>query len=442
MSNSLAIATVTEAIRTTIQGAIPGSGVNGALVTALRPDAPTGLPQPDQPGVNVFLFRVTPNLAGQNADLPTRRADGSLAMKPQAALDLHYLLTFYGDDATLDDQRLLGATLLLLHSAPVLTRDFLRQVQSDSPFLNTSNLADQIDLVRVRPANLTLDETNKLWMTFPNVDYVLSVAYIAGVVLIDSDDPPPPSALPVHRLRTGSVPFSLATIDSVAPQPVDLSASSPTQIVLIGSNLDPSNDVSFTTPGQTTPLPGSVQPGAGGTQLVVTLPSGLCPGVNTVQLTRRDASPSSSSDRPRVVSQSNVAPFVIRPAIQNTDTTTPGLLVVTLGTTVGPRQQVTALLNQFGGGSASQASVPLGQIGGQTPLAFALAASPHPSQTASLEFDTSGIPPSSVPPELFGGQSGSIPPGTYLIRIRVDGAESPLETDGPTGPYIGPQVTF
>jgi hypothetical protein len=313
-------------------------------------------------------------------------------------------------------------------------------VQNNTTFLDTSNLADQIDLVRIRPANLSLDDTNKLWMTFPKADYVLSVAYIAGVVLIESDDPPPPSALPVHQLRTTSVPFSLATIDSVAPQPLDLSASSPNQIVLKGSNLDPSSEVSFMTPGQTTALAGTIQSGTG-QQLVVTLPPGLCPGVNTVQLTRRDAEPSRSSHPGFAITQSNVAAFVIRPTIKNVDDSVPGLLDVELETPVGPRQQASLLLNQLVG-SSSQASLPLNQSGGPAPLAFALAAKPRTTQTDTLQFDISGIPPSSVPPELFGGQGGSIPPGAYLVRVRVDGAESGLETDSTNGPLTRPRVNI
>src|SRR5262249_15649444 len=154
-----------------------------------------------KPGVNIFLYQVTPNAAFRNADLPTRRADGTLVRRPQAALDLHYLLTFYGDDGTLEPQRLLGATILQLHSSPALTRQKIGEIQNRAsfPYLKPSNLADQVELVRVMPASLSLEEMNKLWMTFPNVDYVLSIVYVAGVVLIESDDQPPGTALPVLR---------------------------------------------------------------------------------------------------------------------------------------------------------------------------------------------------------------------------------------------------
>src|SRR5690348_9540501 len=104
MSNALAIATVTAMLRSVLRNALTGINVSGADVTSLRPDAPN-LPNP---GVNIFLYRVAPNPFFRTADLPTRRADGALLRRPQAALDLDYLLTFYGDDNVEEPQRLLG----------------------------------------------------------------------------------------------------------------------------------------------------------------------------------------------------------------------------------------------------------------------------------------------------------------------------------------------
>ncbi|MBN9511563.1 MAG: DUF4255 domain-containing protein, partial [Alphaproteobacteria bacterium] len=95
MSNALAIATVTETLLQLLQQRLDVSQVPGALVTALPPDSASGLPNP---GVNIFLYQVSPNLALRNADLPTRAADGTLLRRPRTALDLHYLLTFYGDE--------------------------------------------------------------------------------------------------------------------------------------------------------------------------------------------------------------------------------------------------------------------------------------------------------------------------------------------------------
>src|SRR5215813_4304466 len=96
VSNFLAIATVTEVLKQMLDVAM-SKAIAGASATAVRPvagapGAAAGLPNP---GVNVFLYQVTPNAAWRNMDLPNRRGDGSLSSRPRAALDLHYLLTFY-----------------------------------------------------------------------------------------------------------------------------------------------------------------------------------------------------------------------------------------------------------------------------------------------------------------------------------------------------------
>jgi hypothetical protein len=69
VSNALAIAAVTETLVQLLQDNIGTSGVTGAHVTGLAPDGAAPMPNP---GVNVFLYQVTPNLAYRNADLPTR----------------------------------------------------------------------------------------------------------------------------------------------------------------------------------------------------------------------------------------------------------------------------------------------------------------------------------------------------------------------------------
>ena len=109
MSNHLAVAMVTSALSRTLSEALasesPG-GVQNAKVTTQRPQTlPTT--DTDAAGVNVFLFRVLPNGARSADELPARRGDGSLVRRPRQALDLRYLLTFYGDETSLEPQRLL-----------------------------------------------------------------------------------------------------------------------------------------------------------------------------------------------------------------------------------------------------------------------------------------------------------------------------------------------
>src|SRR5271165_5603574 len=140
MSNSLAIATVTEALKNLLTSYLDFSEVTASNVSTLSPDAGAGIANP---GINVFLYQISPNAALRNQDLPTRTQDNKLLRKPQAAVDLHYLLTFYGDYLSLEPQRLLGAATMALHANPVLSQAQIQAVQTG--FLADSNLSTQTE---------------------------------------------------------------------------------------------------------------------------------------------------------------------------------------------------------------------------------------------------------------------------------------------------------
>lgn len=430
MSNALAIATVTETLVQVLGNSLSGSGVNGATVTKTRPDDASNLPAS---GVNVFLYQVSPNPAWRNADLPTRGPDGSLLRRPQAALDLYYLLTFYGVDATLDQQRLLGAVVRQLHAYPVLSREAVSAAvsnpnapQSGGPtYLAGSDLADQIDLVRFTPVNFSLEELSKLWSVFLKTDYVLSVAYAASVVLIQTDDLPPAPALPVLKRHLQAVPFSLAVINSVQPQAVELSSPpAMAQINLNGQNLDAADGVNFLTPGISDAIPGAiVSSNAAQNQLVVELPAGLRPGVNAVTLIRFASPSSPPGASARVLAQSNAAAFIVQPTILSLTLSDPQTINVVVSPEVGPAQKVSLLLNQI------DASPP------GNPQAFELTGTPS-SPPGAFTFSTSLTPVGAT-----AADSVTVPSGSYLARVRVDSAESRLEI-GPSGGFAGPIVTI
>ncbi len=185
MSNHLAIATVTAALSRDLQAAV-GADVPGALVTMVRPDD-TGV---SQMGVNIFLYQVTPNAAQRNHDLPTRRPDGTMVLQPQAAIDLHYLLSFYGNEVELEPQRLLGSTIRALHTRPLLTRASVRSTIDALAFLDDSDLDEELESVKFTPVPFNLEELSKLWSVFFQTPYVLSVAYQASAVLISTEQRP------------------------------------------------------------------------------------------------------------------------------------------------------------------------------------------------------------------------------------------------------------
>jgi len=193
MSNALAIATVTTAlaqiVRTAVQSVVPGSDV-----LTERPDstAPTG------PRVRLFLHQVSTNAALRNNDLLTRASNGNVMKRPTAALDLHYLLAFYGNENELEPQRMLGAAVRDIHAKPVLMRQMIQDAVASEPFLAGSNLVDAAEQIKFAPLPLSLEELSKLWSVFFQAPYALSVAYQGTVVLIESEEHAQ-AALPVLR---------------------------------------------------------------------------------------------------------------------------------------------------------------------------------------------------------------------------------------------------
>jgi Pvc16 N-terminal domain len=189
MSNYLAIATVTAALQRLLQNAL-ATDVPGAIVTTIRPDTPSGGTMPT-PTINLYLYQVTPNPAWRNADLRTRRPKGDLIKKKLLGWDLHYIMTFYGNETQLEPQRLLGSTVRTLIDCPTLTHDFLRSTygsaRANYPFLADSDLDEQVELVQLIPSAITTEDLSRIWSVFFQIPYALSLPYQATAVLIEGD---------------------------------------------------------------------------------------------------------------------------------------------------------------------------------------------------------------------------------------------------------------
>jgi hypothetical protein len=85
MSNHLAIATVTAALKETIRAAIAVDGTfQGFTIRTERPQNPP--PAPAGPGVFVFLYQAMPASKQPSTDLRTRRSDGSVVQRPARSI--------------------------------------------------------------------------------------------------------------------------------------------------------------------------------------------------------------------------------------------------------------------------------------------------------------------------------------------------------------------
>lgn len=405
MSNFLVIATVTAALKRLLQGAASGA-VSGALVRTGRPEAPSN-GGAVAPGIDLYLYQVMPNAALRNDDLPTRRGDGTLVQRPKVALDLHYLLSFRGDENALEPQRLLGNAARALHASPVITKNLIGLAMADFGFLATSDLADAFELVKVSPLSLSLEELSKLWSVLFQIPYNLSMAYQATVVVIEGMEAPQ-QALPVLDRRIYVHPFQNALIEEVA------SAAGPGRPILAGDTLVlrgrqlrrdltravvrgiavvPSavTDVEVRVPLTSPPFPaGGLRAGVQGVSVVHPLLMGVPPVEHGGF-------------------ESNVAAFVLRPTVTAVSAPDSTHVSLTVAPAVGQGQRAVLLLNRVPGGP---------------PSAHVFPNPPAPADAATIGFTISGVAA-----------------GDHFVRVQVDGAESPVVLD-PASPSFGPTVTI
>lgn len=199
MSSALAIASVTAVLKGMLDNALSqtpwASAVGNPSVSALPLDrvVPSGSADPNQ--LNLFLYQVTPNLGWRNVSLASRDSTGQPTSNPPLALDLHYLLTAYGED-NFHAEVLLGHAMQVFHETPGLGRNAIRAALGGSggvtnisaallKALATSELADQFEQIKITPQFLTTEELSKLW-TASTARFRPTMAYLVTVVLIES----------------------------------------------------------------------------------------------------------------------------------------------------------------------------------------------------------------------------------------------------------------
>ncbi|MFJ5222752.1 DUF4255 domain-containing protein [Streptomyces sp. NPDC088400] len=237
MSNALAIATVTQALALLIENNLGPEMDIAVKVEARKPHAEP----PTEPTVNVFLYQVTPNPSMRHTDLPTRASDGTLLKRPAAALDLHYLISAYGDETELVGQRLIGCVIRALHEIPVLPKELI-ELAAERPYLAGSDLAESPQRVRFTPTVMDIDETSKLWGMLHQTPYTLSVAYQASLVLIEGREKPVP-AKPVEERTVRVLPFGApgAPVPPGPSAPAEASAEGPAEGSAEGSAEQPAS---------------------------------------------------------------------------------------------------------------------------------------------------------------------------------------------------------
>lgn len=462
MSDYRAVAAATATLQNLLTSAT-SEAIPGATV---RTGPPESFPPHEvvEGMINIFLYKVHPNMTWRNEELPYRRADGTIIRKPQLAVDLHYLLSFYGDDKRQIPNLLLGVALSALHAEPYPNPRHMpghgaspggdtegEGSEAEILSLDGSGLEEQHHPLYYNLAPLTHDELSKLWTIFSQIPYVMSVAYAASVILIEPLVVPQP-ALPARRAQVYFTGIQGPRLAEVDPQYLPEAAGA--SVELHGTRL--AAEFVKVVIGETEAEPVVRDDG----WLTVPLPE-VPAGVHLVRVVHGERRP----DVPFVhwTTGSNSVPFVLQPVIREvtavliqatespagspplsaledasspTDAPrTPSTVTqrppgvdqrrhVRLKVHFAPRvrvaTQVLLLLNE----TIPESGPPAEE---RAPHSYAFASSVEPLVGDRFEIDVWMVP------------------ATYLVRIEINRAESPLSVDSdPTSPtferYNGPQV--
>jgi hypothetical protein len=447
VGNALGIASVTHVLKDLLNDGLINQNISAVVGTAINVTSlPPGQLEPQQGNattqLNLFMYRVSHNMGWNNIGYPSRDSNGGPVSNPPLALNLHYLLTAFGEEE-LHAEILLGFGMQLLHENPVLDRKLIRNslsvANASDPnnrlpgnllALATSGLAEQIEQIKIAPEPLNTEEMSKLWTAF-QTKYRPCTAYVATVVLIESDKPTS-SPLPVMRRKVYAVPFRQPVVNTILSRDTTVPNATITEnrrvvtgdiLVLRGEQLKSQGVVVKIGDEEIQPDDVNVSD----TQISVVLDAGigLKAGIHGVQVVHPIVVEEIGTSIQRAFrgSYSNLQAFVLSPSIGATNVTTSAitdstLLEAEIEIEVSPNlqkgQRVMLILNETN------------LTAGIRPVSYGFQLPPELLSTISNPVNT----------VTFEIKSG-IKAGDYIMRIQVDGAASPLTTNN-NGEFTGP----
>ncbi len=387
MSNTLAIAAVTATLRHRLDGALNAAAARNEGVTGAQTfSGPPGTSHAAATaGALVYLYRTVEHPNWRNEDLAMRDAGGNLLRPPVAPLQLRYLITAFGDESAMEPSRVMGVIATYLHANPTLTPAMITaaELSGQYPFMTHADLDEQVEPVRFTPVPLADEDLNRIWSMLPTNDFALSAVYDASTVLLE-EPATTTSALPVLRRGVMARPVEQPVITSIVP-----TGGTPGTAIRAGTSVD-LRGRSLRSDTFRVEIDGVAVPAVALT-------------VATSELIRF-AVPAATPSGPRMVRvvhdlgtlppsltvfdiASDPAVMLVRPLILSI-TKAGGNVRVNVASPIGASQSLEVALNRQGG---SQSVVLPGTLGPATRVSAPLA---------------------------------GLTPGTYLVRLRVDGVET------------------
>lgn len=246
MSHGLAIAAMTAVFKNLLEDGLVQntalSSMGNILVTTLPPDQ-ISIGVDAQPQLNLFLYQVSQN---RHADLgkSDRSAYHQTSIEdalPPLAINLHYVLTAYGNK-DFQTEILLGYVMQLMHQTPVLSNAKIRAALNHVATINrfgllaqaiestsVETLSEQLDEVKITPNLLDTEQMSRLWSLLHSA-YRPSIAYEVSMVFIGSQK---------SSLAPGSSKAASARpqIEKIVTSPTNGKIIAGSSLIVYGKNL-------------------------------------------------------------------------------------------------------------------------------------------------------------------------------------------------------------
>jgi len=368
--------------------------------------------------INLYLYHMSENPYLKNLEIPGEGYPGAYG-NPPLSLDLRYIFTAFGTketgpDADLEAQQILGDAMRVLHDISIITPDLVEEKKPlPKPRILDPSLLGEFEQVKITFQPAGLDEISKIWTALPNVNFRRSVLYEVSVVQVQSRKSRN-IALPVKFNRGYALPLRSPLIEQIFRQP-PLIDNQPVAAVeqgetlrLIGTN--------FRSPITAVSIDGlsATISSISATQIDVVVPVGsLKIGLHTLQI-QQDIMLNEVDAQPpvqRTAFHSNLAGFMLLPHIAPVtppSASAGGVVTVSVQPAVMPTQEKLLLLGDN-----------------------VVVADPVPFDSAPSTSITFTLP---IAPD-------AVAPGSYFLRVRIDGAESRLTFNTTTQQYTGPMYT-
>ena len=395
MGNFLAFASVTATISYILEEVnrnIPGIRITTKPLDAIDVQNPVN-------GLNIFLYLVSPTTSVDAIDTLIRDNQGRPTNNPTLFLDLYYIITATAsENEDLVAQKILASAMRVLNDHPVLMRNIIQKAVRNKEGLESSDLADQIDDIRLILNPLSIKDLAEIWSKFPSANFRSSIAYIAQVVMLENKIMEEPVGIITSIDQNHILQLKSPSIERIDPRILEYAPDA--RMAIFGSNLKaPSVSVEFDDNYSMQANPADISD----TRIMTAIPADVEPGLLKVKINhrlRRVNELEESIIGKRSILQSNSSPFILAPRI------------------LDPRQGKVTRGNDL-------------EVEFEPPASKEKAVFVYLGDSAFPASPTKSSKPSSD--SKVGRVKFTVPkdtvPGLYLLRVAVDGATSLIVVD-------------